>query len=130
MIEAFAKIRDTVLTDEQRKKLEEMRKRFMRRPSPGGLAPRELNLSDEQRKTIKEIIADARGRATEADSHEARREIFRAAHKKIVEEVLTDEQRTKAKELRDRWRKRRHSRGRGGRRGRGGPGEDAGEGDL
>lgn len=73
---AFKKIRTEVLTDEQRKKLAQMRKHF--RPGQGPFAG--LDLTDEQRQEIRAIMEKAR--------------------KKIHDEVLTDEQREKLKRRR------------------------------
>jgi len=92
MFAAFAKIRKEVLTDEQRKKLEEMRERWGR--GRRGAFGR-LDLTDEQKEQIEAIREQAREKAKAAETRQARREIRREAIKKIIEEVLTDEQRRK-----------------------------------
>jgi len=108
---AFEKIRKEVLTDEQRKKLDEMRERRDRGPRGGLLGLRGLDLTDEQTEQIQAIHKEAREKAEAAETRQARREIRREAIKKIVEEVLTDEQRQKLRDRREQ---------RGGRRRRGG----------
>lgn len=58
-----------------------------------------LDLTDAQKASIKDILikahADAKAAATKKDKHA----IHKAAHTKIVNEVLTDAQRAKLKEL-------------------------------
>ncbi|MFB3893863.1 MAG: hypothetical protein ACE15C_17765 [Phycisphaerae bacterium] len=105
--DAFDKIRTTVLTDEQRQILE----RIKRDPQMIGLA--KLNLTDDQKKQIQEIVEKAR-RDAQSAKPDARRDIMRAAWKKIIDEVLTPDQRKQYEEwrskagagLRDRFRDR------------------------
>lgn len=85
--DAFDKIRDTVLTDQQRKLLQEMRGKN------DPLADlQKLNLTEDQRTKIQDIVQQSRKDAEKADSTEAKTQIFQAAHKKIMDEVLTADQ--------------------------------------
>lgn len=77
------KIRD-VLTEEQRAQIDSQRQ-GLRRPG------RHLNLSDEQKAQVQEIMSDARKEAKDAKTPEARKDIMDAAKKK-VKALLTPEQ--------------------------------------
>lgn len=110
MKEAWGKVVNEVLTDKQREKLQKFRDREGKGPIDFGDMPG-LNLTDQQKAQIKEIIKSARAEAAEADSPEAKKEIHQTARKKIRTEVLTDEQRKKW----DKW-KRRHRDEKGPRR--------------
>ena len=59
-----------------------------------------LNLTDEQKAEAKKIMDAAHAEAKDAEDHEARRKIIRAAHEKVRKDVLTDEQRKKLAEHR------------------------------
>ncbi len=117
---AWKSVVDNVLTDAQRAKLEELKKNAPKRRGPDG-GPHALDLTEDQKAQIREIMQDARAKMKDADGREARREIFMAARKQIADEVLTPEQREKARKFRERRGERRGQDGpRRGRRGRGG----------
>ena len=59
-----------------------------------------LNLTDEQKAQVKEILDAAHEKAKAADTPEAKRDIMKAAHEKIRNTVLTEEQRKKMDEKR------------------------------
>ena len=90
---ANEKIKNEVLTAEQRAKLEQMRKEI-RCP-----VLNKLNLTEDQKAKVKEIMATAREDAKKAPDKEAKKAIFKAAWEKIKNQVLTAEQRTKLEEL-------------------------------
>ena len=91
--DANEKIKNEVLTAQQRAKLEQMRKEI-RCP-----VLKKLNLTEEQKAKVKEIMATAREDAKKAPDKEAKKAIFKAAWEKIKNQVLTAEQRTKLEEL-------------------------------
>ena len=94
---ARKRIAEDVLTEEQRAKAAARREgRGSGRDGPF----RGLELTEEQQGQVKEIIQAARKEAAQAEGREAKREIFRAAHTKIAEEVLTDAQRKQMAERR------------------------------
>ena len=102
MRKARDQINKEVLTDEQRKKLESLRPQ-----GPGGFGGRfdpyaGLDLTDAQKEQVKKINDEAREKASKAEGFEARREVMQAARKKITDEVLTDAQRKKLEERRQR----------------------------
>ncbi len=106
MREAFEKVRDEVLTEEQREKAAAMRKRAQ----AFGMF-RGLDLTDGQKEKIREIMSDARERAREADDPAERRDIMREAHKRIVDDVLTDDQAEQFRKRMQRWGQHRRRRG-------------------
>jgi len=69
------------------------------RAGAGGGFLRSLDLTEEQQEAVKEIMADAREKAEDAEDREARREIMREAFGKIKQEVLTDAQREKLEKM-------------------------------
>jgi len=93
--DAWEKVKSTVLTEEQRKKLQEMKK-----GRAEGMFGK-LKLTDEQNTQIKAIMDKAREEAKKAEGREAKGKILREAHEKIVKEVLTDKQREQLEE----WKK-------------------------
>ena len=99
---AVEKIRKEVLTDKQREelaKLEQQMAQWQRRGRGDGRDIfRGLDLSEEQKAKIAEMQKKARDEAAKAETPDAGREIVRAANKKIIEEVLTDEQRQKLRQ--------------------------------
>jgi len=99
IMEAARKKVSEVLTDEQREKLAARRKAGR----PGDL--RGLDLTDEQKAQVKEIMQAAREQAAEAEGREAKMEIYKAARKKIAEDVLTEEQRKQVGQRRMRQRR-------------------------
>lgn len=99
---AIEKIRKEVLTDKQREelaKLEQQMARWQRRARGDGRDIfRSLDPSEEQKAKIAEMQKQAREEAAKAETPEAGREILRATNRKIIEEVLTDEQRQKLRQ--------------------------------
>lgn len=93
---ALEKVRDTVLTEEQRKQAKEQ---FAER-HPRLAAMGKLDLTDDQKAKIKEIMEQARKDAQAATDREAKQKIMQDARKKIHDTVLTDDQRKKLEELR------------------------------
>ncbi|RPI62062.1 MAG: DUF3826 domain-containing protein, partial [Planctomycetaceae bacterium] len=95
MKDAIEQIRSTVLTDEQRKKLQGMLKD--KGPDAGGEFPgiMKLDLTEDQKTKILAVTATAREDAAKADTPKAKRDIFQAARQKILSEVLTPEQKAK-----------------------------------
>ena len=103
---AFEKIRTKVLTDEQRKCLKTMKRRAHDR-NPFA----KMDLTDEQKAKMNKISKAAHQRAAKADTFAQRQEIMRASFHKIVEDVLTDEQREQLhRSRRERCKKRRPNR--------------------
>lgn len=94
--DAFDKIRTDVLTEEQRKTLAEVK--------PPGMPELEkllekLNLTQDQKGKIQDIVQDARKKAAQAKGDELKA-IWQAAHKKILDDVLTPEQRKQLQDFR------------------------------
>jgi Spy/CpxP family protein refolding chaperone len=94
---AMKKIEEEVLTEEQRRQLDRYRRRMRTERDPGRMY-QGLDLSDEQQERINEILQKAATEAAQAENGQDRQEKWRAAHRKIVEEVLTDEQQRKLRE--------------------------------
>ncbi|MHC4562604.1 MAG: hypothetical protein ACYS8X_07520 [Planctomycetota bacterium] len=115
---ARKKIHDEVLTEEQQAKAEAMRKELRHRKG-AGMFLRGLDLTEEQQAQVKGIMAEAKKKGEAAETPETKKEIMKAARKKVFDEVLTDEQREKAEKRRDARRG-----GRKGRRGHGGGDSD------
>ena len=93
-----------VLTEEQMKKFKALRARRgpQRRPGASLLgALRRLDLTEEQRGKVKKIMAEAKAKAKEAESAEDKQKIMSAATENIRKDVLTEAQRKKLAELRD-----------------------------
>ena len=132
---ARKKIREEVLTKEQRAKIDEMKKRRGKgrkcdkdkrrgkdrkcgksdrrcRKGERKFGRRGIKFTEDQRKQAREIMKEAIKEAKNAKSREEKMKIFKAARKKIHEDVLTKEQRAKIGEMRKR-------RGKGNRRGEG-----------
>lgn len=131
---AMEKVRDEVLTDEQRQQMEEQREQWRQRREENNPMNR-IGASEEQKTQAKAIMDAARQQAEGVESREERREIFRAAMQKVHEEVLTEEQRQQMDEMRKQWEERRRQwrerresgedgEGQGQRRGRRGQGRD------
>ncbi|HUU23068.1 MAG TPA: Spy/CpxP family protein refolding chaperone [Phycisphaerae bacterium] len=110
---ALDKIRTEVLTDAQRKKLAELAEKGPTDRRPMADMLRGLDLTEDQQKQIREIRKEARGKAGQADSREAKAEIMKAARQKINQQVLTAEQRDKLRKRMEEMRRRRAG-GRGG----------------
>ena len=111
---AFEQIKTEVLTDEQRAAAEEHRQagrqHFLTRISEF------LEMTEEQKAQAEAILTAAKAEAEAAETREAKWEIMKAAFEQIKAEVLTDEQRARAEQFRQRGR---------GRHGHHGQGEDA-----
>lgn len=85
---ARQKIHSEVFTDEQKAKADKFR------------GQREKNkLTDDQKSQIKAIMTEAKEKAKAAETREQKREIMKAARKKIHGEVLTERQRKRARQL-------------------------------
>lgn len=99
--DAIKQVSEKVLTADQRKQLEEFRKNH---PGPGqgpfGGLGEKLKLTDDQKAQIEKITKEAAESAKNATDPKDKREAFRAAMKKIHDEVLTDEQRKQLEQLR------------------------------
>ncbi len=87
----------SVLTDEQKKTLSEHRKNVGGNPLIGLV--KQLNLTDDQKAQIKQILQQAKQDAQAATDKSAKKQIMQDAFKKIRDTVLTDEQRKKLQEL-------------------------------
>ena len=62
-----------------------------------------LNLTDQQKTQIKDILATARADVKKAPDKDTKKAIRKAAIQKIFKDVLTDDQRAKLKELKGRF---------------------------
>jgi len=102
IIEAAAEKVKAILTPEQKAKFEELQKAM----GPGG--PRNpagrmfeaLNLNEDQKKRVDEIMKGAIEKAEKAEAPEAKRQALQDGFKEITEKVLTPEQRKQWEELR------------------------------
>lgn len=92
------KIASEVLTAEQREKLAAMPKCCAK--GHKGRMFVGLDLTDQQREQIAEIRKDAGEKAKAAETRQEKRKIMRAVREKIVQEILTDEQRKQLREKR------------------------------
>src|ERR1035437_7985567 len=61
-----------------------------------------LNLTDDQKAKVKDILKTARADAVKASDKDAKKAIWKAAFEDIRKNVLTDEQRTKLQQLHQR----------------------------
>ncbi len=91
------KINNEVLTEEQRKKLDEQRKQRREKVRDKFLAG--LGLTEEQQAKADKILDDAHKKAMSTDDHIERQMIMLQAHKQIRDEVMTEQQRNKFKEM-------------------------------
>jgi hypothetical protein len=101
--EAIEKVRTTILTDDQRKKLEAVRED--RGPGGEGIAERvkehlarlteRLGLTPVQQEAAREILKAAHGEMQNAADVQAKAKIMRDAMEKIRTTILTDDQRKK-----------------------------------
>jgi hypothetical protein len=101
---ALAKIRAEVLTEEQRAKVDQLRQRIREtcgRAAREGLAQAggQLGLSDEQKASAQEILSAARQQAQQAATVAEKAKIMREAFAKVRSDVLNDQQRAKADEM-------------------------------
>ena len=101
--EATAKVHQDVLTDPQREQLKQQMKQRMARQRHKRIAER-LGLSEDQQARIQDILSSAREQARQVEDRQQRREIMKQARKKVHAEVLTDEQRKKLEQHRQRHR--------------------------
>ncbi|MFW6154217.1 MAG: Spy/CpxP family protein refolding chaperone [Planctomycetota bacterium] len=100
--QAHETIRD-LLTDEQKDHLQRRLAMRMRRRRIQRMFA-DLNLTAEQRQAVEAIHAEVREQVTDTDSPQARRGALREGHRRIITEVLTDEQRRQLREqMRDRF---------------------------
>lgn len=97
------------MTDEQKAKLAEFRKKH----DP----MMKLGMNEQQRTESMAIMSKAGEEARGAESREERHKIFEAAKKKVYDEILTEDQKKKADEMKaereermKKWRKRREER--------------------
>ena len=94
-----------VLTEEQMAQLRPKSRHDLRGARGHfGKFPEELGLTEEQIEQVKAIFAEVREAAGEADTGEAKMELFKAAMQKVYDEVLTEAQQAKADELKERMR--------------------------
>lgn len=98
---AIEQIGRNVLNDEQRAKFRQLRQQ----QGPGGgpqpfmEAMKQLDLTQEQKVRMQEIMQQARTDAEKATDPQAKRQALEAARKKIRTEVLTDEQRQQLEKI-------------------------------
>ncbi len=92
MTRAVETIRQTVLTDEQNRRLDEMLQQQQRQDHRREMLS-EMHLTDEQKAKAETILADARREAKNTDDPIRRRSILARARRRIREEVWTDRQR-------------------------------------
>ena len=106
--EAFEKVKTTVLNDEQRQELAQVREGLGERIREimGRVAER-LGLTPEQKEAAKAIMQAAREEAQKAPEREAKAKILRGAFEKVKTTVLTDEQRQKLEKMREAFKERR-----------------------
>lgn len=90
--EAFEKVKATVLTDPQRKMLDDMQ-----RHGDFFQVVQKLKLTDEQKAKIAEIRKTTETQVAQAKTQQEKRQFVQAALKKINTEVLTDAQRAQLK---------------------------------
>ena len=92
--EAFEKIKNEVLTADQRKALDDAQARFgMNFDTVAGWLRGLTTLSDDQKAKIKDIMQAAKADAEKAADGQTKGKIFKDAFEKIRADVLTDEQR-------------------------------------
>jgi Spy/CpxP family protein refolding chaperone len=105
---AMEKVYSDVLTPEQRKQVDQMKKRadFFE-------VIKKLDLTDDQKKQIEAIRQETKTKVDSATTPQQKKEIIQAGFKKINETVLTEAQREQLKQLRAEWQKD-HPRGRMG----------------
>jgi Spy/CpxP family protein refolding chaperone len=99
---AWAKVRAEVLNDEQRVKLDQLRAKLRgarERMAKSGMLDK-LGLTDQQKAAAREIITKAHEQARGAQTLDEKLRIMRDAFAKFRSDVLTDEQRQTADELR------------------------------
>ncbi len=97
---AFVKIKDTVLTDQQRAKLQQMHRGRM-----AMMALRQLDLTADQKAQVKAIMQQARADAQATTDDGAKREIWKSAFGKVRDTVLTDPQRAQLEQMKARHQK-------------------------
>jgi Spy/CpxP family protein refolding chaperone len=106
--DAFEKVKATVLTDAQRKLLEELRASpTVRAQSRMHFVGAKLGLTPDQRVAAKAILKAAHEEAVKAADKAAKVKIFKDAFDKIRTTVLTDAQRQKLADIREKmkeWR--------------------------
>ncbi|MFB3893852.1 MAG: hypothetical protein ACE15C_17710 [Phycisphaerae bacterium] len=95
MRDAMDKIVKDVLTDDQRKAVEDLKAKF----AGAGDMMAKFRLTDEQKAKAKEIIEAAKADAAKAEGPEAKMKVFKDAFDKLVKDVLTEEQQKALEEL-------------------------------
>jgi Spy/CpxP family protein refolding chaperone len=112
---------ERLLTEEQKAKLEKLKEqrgtRGRRFGQHRGGPFSKLDLTDTQKEKIHQIIKEAHTKAEGADTPEQKRQIRKAVHQQIVDEVLTPQQKQKIEQMRKRHQQRR-------KQGKRGPGAD------
>ena len=119
--DAFEKVKTTVLTDEQRAKLEKLGSEAVDKHL--NRMGEKLGLTDKQKEDAKAIFKAAREEAKKATDHAAKMKIWKDAFEKVKTTVLDDAQRAKLKDRREGWRE---GPGRKGGKDKGGEGKGAG----
>jgi Spy/CpxP family protein refolding chaperone len=95
---ARKKITEEVLTDQQRKQLEQLKKESQAKWEEAFLGRfKKLGLTAEQQKKLDQIMAEARTKAEKAQGPEAKRQVLREVVEEIREKVLTESQREQFK---------------------------------
>jgi Spy/CpxP family protein refolding chaperone len=99
MRDAFDKVRTTVLTEDQRTKLAELRKERIH--ARCAKLAEKLGLSDDQKAAAKAIMTQARADAKNAADRDAKKAVFKAAFEKVKTTVLTDAQRDQLAKMKE-----------------------------
>ncbi len=95
LTKAMDNVKTSVLTKDQAAKLDELRKAgaAARTGAAAGKGPfADLNLSDQQKTQVKQILTDARTQAQSAGTPEQKRTVRRQAMEKVLNTVLTPDQ--------------------------------------
>ncbi|MFB3892455.1 MAG: hypothetical protein ACE15C_10590 [Phycisphaerae bacterium] len=88
---ALDKIRNDVLTDQQRARLANINRLHV--------VFKTLNLTDKQKAEVRDIFKAAHADAAKAADKDAKKAVWKAAFEKIHKDVLTDEQRARLEQL-------------------------------
>jgi hypothetical protein len=98
---------DDVLDEEQMARVKQLSARPPMGPAMRACmrmagAARRLGLSDEQKESVRGILRAAKADAVKTDSPEAKEQIWEAAFEKIRNEILTEQQRARLQEMKQR----------------------------